>query len=86
MTLPTLDFHFYLLFKSTFHDFLRRAPFIHEFLIRKKYEKRFVVLTFFVFLTFLRQLVTENSENFYEDQKFMNKGCSFQKIKKSIFK
>ena len=36
-TLTTLDFHLYLLFKNTFHDFLRRAPFIprfiHKFLI-----------------------------------------------------
>ena len=24
-----LEFYFYLLFKHTFHDFLRKAPFIH---------------------------------------------------------
>ena len=30
---PTIDFYFYLLFKNTFHDFVRRAPFIHTFLI-----------------------------------------------------
>ena len=29
---PTIDFNFYLLFKNTFHNFLRRAPFIHKFL------------------------------------------------------
>ena len=59
--LPTLVVHYYLLFKNTFHNFLRSAPFIHEFLIVKKifkifrfeladksekYEKRIVVLTF----------------------------------------
>ena len=37
--------------------------------LKKSY--RIVVLTFFEFQTFLRQFVTENSENFYEDQKFM---------------
>ena len=39
-----------------------------------------------VFLTFLRQFVTEYSENFYEGQKLMYKGRSSQEIMKSIFK
>ena len=61
-TLLALGFHFYLLFENTFHDFVRRAPFTHKFLIlmkifrifrykltekNEKYEKRIVVLTFF---------------------------------------
>ena len=29
----TIDFYFYLLFENTFYDFVRRAPFIHTFLI-----------------------------------------------------
>ena len=60
-TLLTLDFHFYLLFKNTLHDFLRRAHLLQKFLTlikifkisryelmekSEKYEKRIVVLTF----------------------------------------
>ena len=52
---PTKDFYFYLLFKNTFYGFVKRAPFIHTFLIlikvlrifryeltekSEKYEKR----------------------------------------------
>ena len=52
---PTIDFNFYLLFENAFHNFLRRAPFIHKLLTlikifrifryeltekNEKYEKR----------------------------------------------
>ena len=51
-----------------------------------RHEKRIVVFTFLVFQTFFRQFVTENSENFYEGQKLLSKGCSSQEIMKTIFK
>ena len=46
---------------------------------------RGLVLTFFVFPTFLRQFVMDNSGNFYEDHKFMYKERSSQEMK-SILK
>ena len=67
---------------------MRRAPFIHKFLIlinnfkifryeltkkSEKYEK-----------TLKRQ--SENSENFYHNQKCMYKGRSSHKIMQNIFK
>ena len=39
--LTTLDFHLYLLFKNTFHDFLRREHFLNKFLTLMKIFKIF---------------------------------------------
>ena len=48
--------------------------------MRKPLKRLKTTICFSVFFTFLRQFVTENSENFYEGQKLMYKGCSSQEI------